>query len=135
MVLVTISMAVAVAMGNYKRAQRPVANLQRTNPDTSLQQRRGEHGPPDSGGGTRLGQPPARRWQIVSCQRGLQRLRRKELELLAYLYRSGAAPMDRQQLLKAAWQRTNVIIPTVDQTVATLRRKLDGDPAKPRHTS
>jgi DNA-binding response OmpR family regulator len=60
------------------------------------------------------------------------RLRRKELELLAYLYRRGAAPVDRQQLLREVWHCTNVITRTVDQTVATLRRKLDEDSVKPR---
>lgn len=61
------------------------------------------------------------------------RLRRKELELLAYLYRRGAAPVDRQQLLREVWRYTNVVTRTVDQTVATLRRKLDEDPANPKH--
>jgi two-component system, OmpR family, response regulator RegX3 len=60
------------------------------------------------------------------------RLRRKELELLAYLYRC-AAPVDRQQLLREVWQCTNVITRTVDQTVATLRRKLNEDSANPKH--
>ena len=61
------------------------------------------------------------------------RLRRKELELLAYLYRRGAAPVGRQQLLREVWQCTNVITRTVDQTVATLRRKLNEDSANPKH--
>ncbi len=61
------------------------------------------------------------------------RLRRKELELLAYLYRRGATPVDRQQLLREVWRYTNVVTRTVDQTVATLRRKLDEDPANPKH--
>src|SRR5882672_12677879 len=77
---------------------------------------------------------------VVNARTGLikasgqtTRLRRKELELLAYLYRRGAAPVDRQQLLREVWQCTNVITRTVDQTVATLRRKLDEDSANPKH--
>lgn len=61
------------------------------------------------------------------------RLRRKELELLAYLYWRGSAPVDREQLLRDVWQCTNVVTRTVDQTVATLRRKLGEDSARPRH--
>jgi DNA-binding response OmpR family regulator len=41
--------------------------------------------------------------------------------------------VDRQQLLREVWQYTNVITRTVDQTVATLRRKLDEDSANPKH--
>lgn len=70
---------------------------------------------------------------LIEAHGKTTRLRRKELELLAYLYRRGAAPVDRQQLLREVWQCTNVITRTVDQTVATLRRKLGEDSANPKH--
>jgi DNA-binding response OmpR family regulator len=76
---------------------------------------------------------------VVDRQTGLvrslgqtQRLRRKELELLAYLHQCGT-PVGRYQLLREVWNYSNVVTRTVDQTVATLRRKLNDDSAQPKY--
>lgn len=76
---------------------------------------------------------------IVDCRTGVvqmrgqtQRLRPKELELLTYLHECGS-PVGRDQLLRDVWQCTNVVTRTVDQTVATLRRKLNDNSAEPKY--
>ena len=76
---------------------------------------------------------------VVNCRTGLvrkpgdtQRLRRKELELLTYLYNCGT-PVGRDQLLREVWNCSNMVTRTIDQTVATLRRKLNDDRAKPKY--
>lgn len=75
---------------------------------------------------------------VVDCRTGLvqasgstQRLRRKEIELLAYLHERGA-PVGRDELLRDVWNCAGMVTRTVDQTVATLRRKLNDDSTKPR---
>lgn len=70
---------------------------------------------------------------LIEARGKTTRLRRKELELLTYLYRRGAAPVDRQKLLREVWQCPNGITRTVDQTVATLRRKLNENSADPQY--
>ena len=76
---------------------------------------------------------------VVDCRTGLvqslgqtQRLRRKELELLTYLHECGN-PVGRDQLLRDVWNCSNMVTRTVDQTVATLRRKLNDDSTKPKY--
>jgi len=76
---------------------------------------------------------------VVDCRTGLvqthghtHRLRRKELELLTYLHEYGA-PVGRAQLLRDVWNCANMVTRTVDQTVATLRRKLNDDSTKPKY--
>jgi DNA-binding response OmpR family regulator len=76
---------------------------------------------------------------VVDCRTGLvqthgdtRRLRRKELELLTYLHDSGN-PVGRDQLLRDVWNCANMITRTVDQTVATLRRKINDDSTKPKY--
>jgi len=76
---------------------------------------------------------------VVDCRTGVvqapgqtQRLRRKELELLTYL-RKCSAPVAREQLLREVWNYSNVVTRTVDQTIATLRRKLNDDSTKPKY--
>ena len=75
---------------------------------------------------------------LVDCRTGIvqrsgirQRLRRKELELLAYLHERGT-PVHREELLRVVWNCSGMITRTVDQTVATLRRKLNDDPTRPK---
>jgi DNA-binding response OmpR family regulator len=75
---------------------------------------------------------------VVDCRTGVvqtrehtHRLRRKEVELLAYLHKRGTA-VGREELLREVWNCPAMITRTVDQTVATLRRKLSDDPAQPR---
>jgi DNA-binding response OmpR family regulator len=76
---------------------------------------------------------------VVDCRTGLvrahgdtKRLRRKELELLTYLHERGTA-VGRDQLLRDVWNCANMVTRTVDQTVATLRRKLNDDSTKPKY--
>src|SRR5947208_7223744 len=76
---------------------------------------------------------------VVDCRTGMvqaagqtQRLRRKELEPLTYL-RKCSAPVTCEQLLREVWNYSNVVTRTVDQTVATLRRKLNDDSTKPKY--
>jgi DNA-binding response OmpR family regulator len=76
---------------------------------------------------------------VVDCRTGLvqtlgqtSRLRRKELELLTYLHECDN-PVGRDQLLRDVWNCSNVVTRTVDQTVATLRRKLNDDSSKPKY--
>jgi DNA-binding response OmpR family regulator len=76
---------------------------------------------------------------VVDCRTGLvqtpgdtRRLRRKELELLTYLHDCGN-PVGRDQLLRDVWNCSNMVTRTVDQTVATLRRKLNDDSAQPKY--
>ena len=60
-------------------------------------------------------------------------LRGKELELLAHLYAHMGVTFTRPELLEAVWNCCpNLLTRTVDQTVATLRRKIEIDPQHPR---
>ncbi len=61
-------------------------------------------------------------------------LRKREYELLAALATSAGAVLSRQRLLRDVWgYRADVRTRTVDVHVAQLRRKLERDPAHPRH--
>jgi len=65
--------------------------------------------------------------------KGEQRLRRKELELLMFLHENAGAIFSRDELLRRVWNyQGGVLTRTVDQTVATLRRKLNDDSARPK---
>ena len=65
---------------------------------------------------------------------GTYRLRPKELELLAFLYQNTGAIFSRDELLRHVWNYEGVFLTrTVDQTVATLRRKLNDNTTRPRH--
>jgi len=58
----------------------------------------------------------------------------KELELLMALYKKKDRVVTRQELLRDVWGYSNdVTTRTVDVHVAELRRKLERDPANPRH--
>ena len=58
----------------------------------------------------------------------------KALALLLALIRRGGAVAPRAQLLREVWgYQVLVLSRTVDSHVAELRRKLEGDPANPRH--
>ena len=61
-------------------------------------------------------------------------LRPKEYALLAALLRRGGAVASRLELLREVWgYAEDVMSRTVDTHVAMLRRKLEADPAHPRH--
>jgi DNA-binding response OmpR family regulator len=69
---------------------------------------------------TRLGEPVA--------------LAPREFDLLVALYDRAGAVVSRQDLLREVWgHRGAVLTRTVDIHVAELRRKLEADPAEPRH--
>jgi two-component system, OmpR family, alkaline phosphatase synthesis response regulator PhoP len=58
----------------------------------------------------------------------------KEFSLLMALARRSGAVATRQELLREVWgHRSAVLSRTVDTHVAELRRKLESDPAQPRH--
>ena len=65
-----------------------------------------------------------RRTGLMEASGLRERLRRKEIELLCYLFQYRSRPVGRRQLLEDVWQCPNMITRTVDQTVSTLRRKL-----------
>jgi DNA-binding response OmpR family regulator len=57
-----------------------------------------------------------------------------EFDLLVALIRRDGAVVSREALLREVWgYRASVISRTVDTHVAELRRKLEPDPARPRH--
>jgi two-component system, OmpR family, alkaline phosphatase synthesis response regulator PhoP len=63
---------------------------------------------------------------------GERRLRAKELELLTHLYRHATTTLTRQELLRDVWNFAATVTRTVDQTVATLRNKIELDPEQPQ---
>jgi two-component system, OmpR family, alkaline phosphatase synthesis response regulator PhoP len=63
---------------------------------------------------------------------GERRLRAKELELLTHLYRHATTTFTRQELLRDVWNFAATVTRTVDQTVATLRNKIELDPEQPQ---
>ena len=68
----------------------------------------------------------------VESSRGERWLRAKELELLLHLYQHVTQTFSRQQLLQAVWNcQAEMMTRTVDQTVATLRKKLDFEAERP----
>jgi DNA-binding response OmpR family regulator len=61
-------------------------------------------------------------------------LRPKEYELLQALLRRGGRVATRTELLREVWgYQESVISRTLDTHVGELRRKLEEDPARPRH--
>ena len=65
---------------------------------------------------------------------GEHRLRRKELELLMFLYQNTGAVFSRDELLRHVWNyHGGQTTRTVDQTVATLRRKLNDNATRPQY--
>jgi two-component system, OmpR family, alkaline phosphatase synthesis response regulator PhoP len=58
----------------------------------------------------------------------------KEFDLLCELLRAGGAVVPRNDLLRRVWGHRSVMVTrTLDSHVAELRRKLEQDPAAPRH--
>jgi DNA-binding response OmpR family regulator len=58
----------------------------------------------------------------------------KEFDLLLALVRRGGAVATRLELLREVWRhQAEVLTRTVDMHVADLRRKIEDDPARPRH--
>jgi len=64
---------------------------------------------------------------------GEVQLRPKELELLLHLYTHVTVTFTRQELLRRVWcYHADLFTRTVDQTMATLRKKIEPDPEQPR---
>jgi two-component system alkaline phosphatase synthesis response regulator PhoP len=58
----------------------------------------------------------------------------KEFDLLCALLRAGGAVVTREDLLRRVWgHRSLMVTRTLDSHVAELRRKLEQEPASPRH--
>ena len=71
--------------------------------------------------------------QVYRASRSIE-LRPKEYALLAALLRRGGRVASRLELLREVWgYAEDVMSRTVDTHVAMLRRKLEHDPAHPRH--
>lgn len=69
----------------------------------------------------------------VETPRGEERLRAKELELIVHLYAHLAETFSREKLLQVVWNYQAMLLTrTVDQTVATLRKKIETDPERPQ---
>jgi DNA-binding response OmpR family regulator len=72
--------------------------------------------------------------RLVFRQGQLVALRPKELDLLLALIRRQGAVVSRDDLLNEVWRYdADVVTRTVDTHVLELRRKLEDDPASPRH--
>jgi len=76
-------------------------------------------------------QPAARRVTRAGCEIPLAPL---EYDLLQALVRRGGAVATRLDLLREVWGYSAAVVSrTVDTHIAELRRKLEEDPARPRH--
>ena len=74
-----------------------------------------------------------RRTGRVRTPKGEHRLRTKELELITHLYEHVTRTFSRAKLLQLVWNcHPTLITRTVDQTMATLRKKIEIDPERPR---
>ena len=61
---------------------------------------------------------------------------RREMEVLQYLHANGERPVPREELLHKVWgyaRNLDIETRTVDIHIAKLRRKIEPDPADPRH--
>jgi DNA-binding response OmpR family regulator len=74
-----------------------------------------------------------RRTGRVETPKGQQRLRAKELELIVHLYEHVTLTFTREKLLQLVWNcAPGLMTRTVDQTMATLRKKIEPVPEQPR---
>lgn len=70
----------------------------------------------------------------VLASGSVQKLRRKELDLIRYLYTNAGRTVTRTELLSEVWKCSEQMMTrTVDQTMSSLRRKIGDDPENPRH--
>ena len=70
---------------------------------------------------------------VVEINGSRQKLRAKELDLLLHLHEHVGETFTREELLRQVWNcQDDVVTRTVDQTVATLRKKIESDPERPR---
>jgi DNA-binding response OmpR family regulator len=73
------------------------------------------------------------RTRVVTRAGETVKLTHLELELLAHFLRNPGAVFTREQLLKDVWELGSGSRRTIDNFVAQLRAKLEGDPEAPRH--
>jgi two-component system, OmpR family, alkaline phosphatase synthesis response regulator PhoP len=74
-----------------------------------------------------------RRTGLVETPAGTQRLRAKEIDLLVHLYEHVTKTFSREQLLQQVWNYApDLLTRTVDQTMATLRKKIEQNPDQPQ---
>ena len=74
-----------------------------------------------------------RRTGRVETPNGERRLRAKELELIVHLYGNVTLTFSREKLLQLVWNcAPGLVTRTVDQTMATLRKKIELEPDQPR---
>jgi two-component system response regulator RegX3 len=86
----------------------------------------------------RLGEDVEVDCRNLQGQRGNELLTftRREVEMLQYLRQNPDRPVSRDELLAKVWGYANnhdIETRTVDIHIAKLRRKIEADPAKPRH--
>jgi DNA-binding response OmpR family regulator len=94
-------------------------------------------------GAARTQAPPAERFGDVEVDRAARTVTRDgvpvylapmEFELLLALLQRKGAVASRQELMREVWGHSAVVVSrTVDTHIAELRRKLERDPAEPRH--
>ena len=71
--------------------------------------------------------------RIVQGPSGKQRLRRKECDLLNYLFKRAAASVTREELLRDVWNcNPSMVTRTVDQTISSVRKKIEADAEAPQ---
>jgi len=71
-----------------------------------------------------------------TCGKESQSFTRREMEILQYLHVNSARPVSRDELLNKVWgyaSNLDLETRTVDIHIAKLRRKIEADPAHPRH--
>jgi two-component system alkaline phosphatase synthesis response regulator PhoP len=69
----------------------------------------------------------------VESPTGQYHLRLKEMELLLHLFQHPTTTFTRDELLQKVWNyQSHLLTRTVDQTVATLRKKIEIMPEQPR---
>jgi len=71
---------------------------------------------------------------VVEINGSRQKLRAKELDLLLHLHEHVGETFTREELLRQVWNcQDDLVTRTVDQTVATLRRKIGDSADEPRY--
>jgi DNA-binding response OmpR family regulator len=71
---------------------------------------------------------------VVQRNGQMVELTHREFQLLTALLRRTGAVVSRQELLKDAWgHQSEIATRTIDTHILELRRKLEDDPARPRH--
>lgn len=74
-----------------------------------------------------------RRTGRIDTPGGARQLRAKELDLVSHLYHHAATTFTREELLERVWNcHPDLVTRTVDQTVATLRQKIELNPQRPQ---